>query len=475
MVQSARYNYSQILSVGASLILFAGALLMLSGIALCFGSKINWWIAPLAAIAAGCNSYFFGGKKALMAIAGIMAGSLILAGITFDTTFDSLTYHKPCVELLAQGWNPIYDNAPTDNPWILHYARGQELLTATMHSSGLPLEFSKAINIMFFVGVGCTLWVAIAGNFPGLSRQKISVCTIALMCNPMVLAQLLTFYNDQYLYLEIAGMFAAASIISSGCVTQKYTGVLLLFVLGALTIVAVNTKFTHFFFCGICWIIIFGWFIYKHQYRNLREAFIAALISSLLAIFIVGYNPYITNLLNTGDPFYPLLSGEVDIMSNNTPDIFKNCNRFEAFFMAQLSSEQEAWALLSGDFSSDMLCLPSADSRVMGFSIFFSPMLIGSFVLMICAKARPKLWLLWIGAMGCVAIFAQSWWARYIPMPWATGGISLLSYFTRPHTLSRRRIQLCKGIALFVFGCCLASAAIAFSRSFGTRLLAQWR
>lgn len=67
------------------------------------------------------------------------------------------------------------------------------------------------------------------------------------MCNPVVMAQLFTFYNDLHLYLEDIALCALAIILWKKRNENLSLQLSYWIMAGVVTVLAVNTKFTHFF------------------------------------------------------------------------------------------------------------------------------------------------------------------------------------------------------------------------------------
>lgn len=441
--------------------MFIGLLLILCGISFIINSHLDTWQAILAFTGAIAYAILNRNITVVVYFLSVSIIAIILCGITFDTSYDSIHYHKITVELLSNNWNPIYDPTPNTNLWVLHYARAQELMAASLTSAGLTLEMSKSINLIFFSGVYAILYCTISSLFIGLNRKNALIITTAFMLNPVVIAQLFTFYNDAYLYLETIAMISLAMLLF------RYGNMKLWLALFFLTILSVNTKFTHFFFAGLFWLFFYiGTIAYK-KWELMRKILVWGSVSFLFGVVLVGYNPYITNIAATGDPFYPLLSG-ADIMTSNTPSILIENNRFVAFIKAQLSTPNNSWGLLKLNINKDVLLSPSVDSRILGFGPFFVLIFLASILLMLKSKANAKWWLALTIILIPISFFTQSWWARYIPYPWCTAGIALLASYRNKNIITDKTMKILRSTTFILI---LFSATIAFCRNFGWRLL----
>lgn len=100
---------------------------------------------------------------------------------------------------------------------------------------------------MCFCGVTALLYSSLHITFTSLSAKQIGIVTAALMCNPVVMTQLFTFYNDLYLYLEYLALCALAIILWKKRNENLSLQLSYWIMAGVVTVLAVNTKFTHFF------------------------------------------------------------------------------------------------------------------------------------------------------------------------------------------------------------------------------------
>ena len=440
------------------------SMLIASGATFLIGGSLSFWQAPLAF----CITIFWGIYKhqweVLKWFVVVVVVALLLGFVAYDYSYDSLTYHKPCIELLASGWNPVYDGTAPKILWIRHYARGQEMLAAVLIGAGIPFEASKAVNLMFFCGVTALLYASLRITFTALTAKRAWIVTAALMCNPAVLSQLFTFYNDQYLYSEAISLCALATIIWNKR-RERISGLIPFWLMaGGVTVLAVNTKFTHFFFASIIWLVIILLYLWKSDRKLAGHAFVTAFVSVLAGLLLVGFNPYITNWITTGDPLYPLLSGKVDIMTNNTPDMLKGLDRVTAFLKAQLSTPDTEWGVVLLKISPRWLVWPSYDARILGFGSLFIPIILVSLLLLWQSEAPKWAWIASAMSLIPILFFAQSWWARYVPMPWAIGGLAILASYLH-------KTGKAKGLRIVLIAMIIITATIAFSANFISRLI----
>lgn len=423
---------------GFGTLAFLCIMLILSGLCMFAGLSVNIAIPILSILISCIIVYSKSGYRSLLLTLLTIIWSIAFSALTFDTASDSIGYHETTIRLLQKGWNYIYQDPDTSILWVPHYARAQEILSACIISLTGVIEIGKSVNLIyaltcFFLTCGLLCRLCKKINY-----RKIIVLALILNLNPVTLVQIFTFYNDLFLYPGILVM-----TLSFICLYQKDNTkqINILWILnGMISIILINTKFTHFFYCSLIWLIFYALLLCNSKYVQFKKALFVGLVSLFIGIIIVGYNPYITNLVYYGDPFYPLMSGNVDIMSGNTPTIYHDDNRFVNFFKAQLSNYEESWAILKHPKTISNYFQTTLDSRVLGFGPFFILLLLLSVIIMILNKPSIKLWIVYIGVILITFMFSQSWWARYAPMIWATLGISVFASYKYCHGVILRRI-----------------------------------
>lgn len=369
--------------------------------------------------------------------AGLILAALVITGLLHDTSIDGQHYHFQAIYALAEGWNPVHGNAAPaviGDPitlWAVHYPRAGWDFAALLMAAGLPLAMGKALNLMaLFAGAAL---VAGALSRLGYSWLFAALLAAVAVLNPIVLSQLFTAMNDGLVGLCIL-IFTVSLVMWA-----RYQDRLALAAGLAAMILALNLKFSAIpMFVILCAFACAGIFFT----RGLRPALgVAAtlLASAVMAIMVLGWSPYMQNLLDHGHVFHPIMGeNAVDIMSgegpalNNTPEVLESMLATERFFYSLFSETHSGYAdtpQLKPPFSissQELRAAGGVDVRLSGFGPFFS----GIFLLAIAAAAaliaRPRwrnntaLWLLLVstGMMFSVIVMPQNWWARYVPQFW---------------------------------------------------------
>ena len=403
-----------------------------------------------------------------------------------DTSCDGNLYHIPTLTAMLKGWNPIYDILTYDSPYDLisyvrHYARGLEMtglpITSLLHlltnstplSAPTLLQAGKILNPLLPL---TTLLIGYAilpsspksniskspkatkadkttksniSKSPKATKAGASLCSpcrslgerkslplyhplIAASLfsfNPIIIAQSFTFYCDSLLYSELLLMgYALYLLLTRSNIPQKAP----LYILFAATILAISTKFTHFFYCGIMWGIILIWLAIRH--RHILPPLLTAASATIIALLTTCYSPYITNWLQVGNPLFPLLGCEgFDIMSPLTYEIYEGHNRLYNLLLSHLSIPEQPWVLLTDPIP--YLINPREglfiDSRHLPYGVFYPVMILISLTLMLLSPGRKTYLLITLLIIASPLLIEQSWWARYVPTLWAIIPLAYLS------------------------------------------------
>lgn len=419
---------SMMTGAGLGIVLFLFLTLLLSGITMLFGGILEAWIPIVALLGGIVTSYYIGRVKGVLLMIISLLVPLMLALLTFDTATDSLGYHEITIDHLLSGWNYIQAPMKPESEWVRHYARAQELMSAALISLIELTEAGKAVNAMYMFGALCLSYSFIRSLWPGLRHIEALISSCVLIFNPVCISQVLTFYNDLFLYPGLVVTALALGSEYRGVGSGKNYGYIAAFMF---TAILINTKFTHFFYVGLIWIGFIALCIVRHHGRMALNLTGFAIGTLLVGVLILGWNPYITNIQLTGDPFYPLLSGNVDIMTGNTPAIYFGHGRAYNFLLSQFSTEGEAWGLFRHPTSVSVIASTTLDARTMGFGALYSVIFIMSVIMMIVSRQGLKGWLLYFLPLLMCFIFEQTWWARYVPMAWAPIGISVIGSYLR--------------------------------------------
>lgn len=398
--------------VSVMLLMTVAGAYVLANATMLAGYAINPATFPLAAaLAAAFTLGFKGGRNALRALVAYVAAVLLALGCamaTYDYSWDGIMYHQEIIALLADGWNPFRTEMLSDRYmlWTLHYAKAIETVATTIVSTFGPLEIGKAVNFMLLFATLAAVSSVLKARYPQWRRLKTGAVALAIVCSPVVIGQLHTYYIDYTKYTYLLWTLILVWRIAEGTSWRRNA-----VVLAGVIILAIGTKFNIFFEEGLWVLLACAWYLTRRR-KDVAARLFATGAAALTIGLVLTWHPYVTNTIVGGHPFYPLMGeGKVDIMTDNTPALFGH-GRIADFFISIITP---SW--------------PGHEQRIGGFGPLMPLILLCSAYVLI--KLRRSVAPALIGAViVCLAscfFFEQTWWARYIAQLWLVPAIALFA------------------------------------------------
>ena len=359
----------------------------------------------------------------LLIIISFIVVSSLLSMSTFDGSWDGQSYHIPSIiylfngESIFNGFNAIqeYFLYDFDSFWSDHYPKAAWILASDISKlfNNVNASSSLVFIIAFFV------WCYVLTKNKELHSKFPRILAAILVLNPVVLNQVFTNYVDGILYLLFLYI-----IYSTVCLCIKYNKIdLFVFIFSSILIINIKTS------CIIypCTSFLI-YFIYNFLYKKnidkcrLKAFFCSIAIVLVVAYCIVGYNPYILNIANGKNIFYPVIGeNQIDIISEQINKEFRHKNRIEKIFISIFSeTENDRLSYPSlktpGNFTQkEFLFIP--DARIGGFGPFFSLSFTLSILLLFSKHSNKSLLFLFFLFISTF-VHPESWWARYSPQLW---------------------------------------------------------
>lgn len=422
-----------------ALLLFSGVLVLQSllDILMCPEQyKVLSFVPPLILSTIWLSRHAFprsGALRIALEVFVFLGVSYIALTFVSDYSYDGIHYHLPGVISLLNGWNPFY--ASTGNEWVDHYPHGIWSLDAQVVALTGKIESGCAVNIILALS---SFYIMLYSLFRKRdSIYKVDILIVLSLCfSPIVVSEVFTSCVD--------GALASLFLCLVGCLliindkTENSAAALL----GALSacILLINAKLTGLYFAFLA----IGFALSLHFYR---EKFHAAwlwqnswnisllLAAGLVGTCLVGYRPYVTNMINHGAIIYPprdIILGEF---------LPANLEKANNLTMLAYAIFGEAGGGKNGvDLKWPWQISYSEIANANGFAEAggFGP-LFGIVVIIGCAlflrgvmrhgRAPVDIELSFAGLaiIGICLLFPDSWRARFIPMFPAAMGILVLA------------------------------------------------
>ncbi|CAG7649540.1 hypothetical protein ACFQI7_26435 [Paenibacillus allorhizosphaerae] len=400
--------------------------------------KAWFWIAALLALGTGWLASRHeedGNPVRLFAISAacsalIFAVSFMLSGYFYDLSYDGQAYHQETMIFLANGWNPVYDeplSVPTGHSlWMNHYARASEIAATAFYKATGLLEHSKLFNSLLIAASGCLSFSALVALRPGNSPFVSAVVAALLALNPVSVYQAFSFYVD--------GMVASLllCLLALGVMLFVRGGWLPVAAYTLTLIMTINVKFTAFGYAGVLTAGLIVALYMSEQFQKLKRVFTVAAAGTIVGVVLIGYNPYVTNTLNFGHPFYPVAGEDkIDVVQNFTPRNLEKMNPLEqmaaSYFAVTTGNSTEKkptkfkWPFTFSE--NELTAFAEPDVAVSGFGPLFSAVLLLSLIVLVLAfrsRSGPALAASAVIALLTVSVVINpaAWWARYVPQLW---------------------------------------------------------
>lgn len=460
-------------SWGFFLISLLAITLLVSSFTFFLDKTIGRWQFPMAFISAlGLNFLFFNLRKKMNTLVGailyvgvpmlLVAFSLLIANYFYDVSYDGQAYHQEAIIQLKEGWNPYRQQLPDDVNqaiWVNHYAKGMETIQACIYSTFDDIELGKSINIMLWIASICIV-LGLLQAFQSVGSKTALLLSFLLASSTVVFNQLITFYVDGALSSCLLVLISLGVFIFLEEKLRSYHLLLIVFLVALMF----NIKFTGIFYAGyflagLCVLLAF----FK-RWTELRSLMVISVAGAFVGL-LIGYNPYITNMIGFDHPLYPLMGPDpADIMEINTPGWFMDKSEIECFFISLFAHTENRYPWfqdpipLKIPFSIDKTDIVNAsrvDTRLAGFGPFFSGILLVSLVfggMLVATRQMGRLavcgvlFLLALIILSLI-IVPESWWARYVPQFWFVPFIFLIA----AEALFTRRYR---PLRWFLYGAC---------------------
>jgi hypothetical protein len=371
-----------------------------------------------------------------VASAAILASSAFLVSLVYDTSCDGQTYHLDAVMRLSSGWNPFIIGSSGRTGDMQNAVNTYASTASWMNASAVymlagSVESAKAWNFVLIAAAAMMAWTLLR-RIGAFGARAAALLAIVAAANPVAVSQGLSLYVDGALY-----SFLLILICSIGLLVAGFPRSAALPVIAASIIAACNLKST-----GLVAVCIMGFaalflLAVKKEFGKVRDLAVTGAVSLLFAVCLAGYRPYITNTIEHGNPFYPVVGGgrsSADVVAGQAEAGFLKRGNAARMAVSMFSKSENTW------YSPPELKIPfmvhkkelgamgDTDTRFGGFGPWFSGTLVLAFAMLLfivfIARDRvPANAVYWGGSLVVLIVtvalvLGQSWWARYAPLTW---------------------------------------------------------
>lgn len=395
-------------------------------------------------------------KKEFLSISGIFLLVIIIVTLgclmMYDFSTEGQGMHQSAVIALSKGWNPFYEPLVENSNslykialdgreiFLNHYPKASWITSAAVFKLTGSLESGKMFNFLYLIGVFFITWFFL-NRFQRLPGKIKIIIAFLVTLNPVALYQLFSFSND----IQLAALLTIALILAFEYIMfRQERNVWLIFIT---FIPLVNVKFI-----GVVYgtaILILSWLVVFIIDRDLQKRFLLIIAGAfIISFFIVGYQPYIENIRNHGNPFFPAIGSSPELKADlaqismtPAPHNFLKMNRFKKLaYSLFCMSDQDASRMPKAKvpFSiheREITAFNNGSPRYGGFGPFFGSIL---FIVIITAliviyKLRRVILLFSFIPAGVILVLtlfnAEAWWARLSPQLWLLPITFIVSFY----------------------------------------------
>ncbi|HTF30651.1 MAG TPA: hypothetical protein VK625_17475, partial [Flavitalea sp.] len=278
----------------------------------------------------------------------IIGTSTLIVSKLYDKSWDGLTYHQMAILELANGWNPFYEQLPdasmeskytgrTENMnlYINHYAKGSEIFaTVVMNATG-SIESGKVFNVLLMLSAFSSV-LYLFSKLNLFSEGWNLIIAIAAAFNPIAVNQIFSYHVDGALGSVLLLLICHCIFL---LMPDEKNKTFIYFPIIFLTILLVNFKFTGTVYLAWVCLAFVSLNIYFRRTQLVKEFLIITGISGILAVLLVGFNPYFLNTYDFGHPLYPIAgNNKLDLITRVMPLEFESQNSLQKFVKSTFST-----------------------------------------------------------------------------------------------------------------------------------------
>ncbi len=298
------------------------------------------------------------------------------------------------------------------------------------------IETGKSFNVIILFALFCICYVFL-DETKLLNKWQSVCCSIFLVINPSVLAQLFTYYTDGILYQMLLLCFVALLYLTFYN-RGKYVNLCWFLIFLSINI-GFNIKFSAIIFLAILCLSFAGYWLFlkiktdgfnKKTILYFKNAFLIMAGSVLSGTLITGSTSYVINSIRHYNPLYTMIGeGSTEMITSQLPNAFKDISNIERFVASLFSFtsnskklEEVQWKMPLFFSNGEFGAAQGNDTRVAGWGMLFSGILLISLVVISFylvkkenkfIKAKPITLILFVVYNLAICVVPGLSWARY--------------------------------------------------------------
>lgn len=399
-------------------------------------------------------------RTAILAIVFI-AVVLFACGFLREFSYDGLNYHSAvalALDAQTSGISGVHEIRGMF--WAEHYPKAFEFFAYTAHVLTTRFNSGKSFTLLLSVpALVCLMQVFRCARY---SSKTALAAAVACVYNPVAFGQLTTLYVDAAHYYCWT-VFSVNLLLAVA--KRPYSAVQL----GGALVLLIASKMTGPVFVAVSILVIFVAALVTQDRNDFLKrhwkVFGHIALWSVVAVFVVGYSPYMQNVLAGKHIFYPILGeGKIDIITGQASPRFLGMNPLHRLVLSYFSvpancsacvAAEPTFVLSKEHLRDAFIALHTADTRFSGFGPFFGVMLILGVIAVFGRKKDTNIVRIYLlTTLAIVLVHPQSWWARYVPMLYTVPFLAAAAF-------SNSRRILHGIIALALLNSLLAAASVA--------------
>ena len=369
-----------------------------------------------------------------------------IVGAVWDSSNWGRSYDTEAIVRLAGGWNPIYGKAASVSEVVMDSGKALWYLDASLYAFLGHFEMAKAHTLLFAIPTFLLARHVFARLLVPQRSRVATAAALLSLANPVAVSQLFSFYGDAVqAYVFQCFLLLAVLILNEGYLHSD-----LLMVLGALWLFLLHSQtggLRTALVAGAAFLIAVALLYKKRAWRWLAIRAGALVFAGFI---ILGFNPYVQNLIDTGS-----LVCTVDLVHPSMPVILEGKTWFGKFLYSMLASPDTASLSMNGLLQQFTALFHSAysqpDVALRGFGFAGGILLLAAVLLLIVALFVPsrrvmednaispqdylgrRIVLLWLALPVLVlALFTPTlWWARSIAVLWWLLPVAVIALSSR--------------------------------------------